>query len=103
MIKRFRFDGDMETIREDVEGEWILAVDYDEMKANWLGPGVTYPCGCRSIGTSNEPPWYCNEHNTESRPLAPDLGEKSSKHDAEVTDKDGERGLGFTAQRDSNS
>lgn len=69
---------------------------YTPLARNWLGPGVTYPCGCRSIGTSNEPPWYCNEHNTESRPLAPDLGEKSAKHDAAVTDKAGERGLGYT-------
>jgi hypothetical protein len=35
-----------------------------------------------------------SQSQTESRPLAPDLGEKSAKHDAAVTDKAGERGLG---------
>jgi hypothetical protein len=35
----------------------------------------------------------------ESRPLAPNLGEKSAKHDAAVTDKAGERGLGSTEAR----
>lgn len=34
-----------------------------ETEAKWVGPGVTYPCGCRSIGKLNEPPWYCREHN----------------------------------------
>ena len=42
----------------------------------------------------------CSSAQTESRPLAPDLGEKSAKHDAAVTDKAGERGLGFTAQNE---
>jgi hypothetical protein len=42
----------------------------------------------------------CSTAQTESRPLSPDLGEKSAKHDAAVTDKAGERGLGSQAQRD---
>jgi hypothetical protein len=41
------------------------AINDYEMKVKWFGPGVTYPCGCRSIGKHNEPPWYCNEHNTD--------------------------------------
>lgn len=37
----------------------------DETRAfhPWVGPGVTYPCGCRSAGLNYEPPWYCSSHN----------------------------------------
>lgn len=36
-----------------------------ETKTNhlWLGPGVTYPCDCRSSGPRYEPPWYSVQHN----------------------------------------
>ena len=38
----------------------------------WLGPGVTYPCGCRSSGPRYEPPWYCPEHNRSASVKASD-------------------------------
>ena len=55
---------------------------------------------CLKCGKDMHDPVH-SQSQTESRPLAPDLGEKSAKHDAAVTDKAGERGLGSQSQRDA--